>query len=80
MAGKERVLMIETPDFASVDFLGHGVAVTLSIQNGKLTISGTASHGEGSSYFDYLEHEFSLPEYVKAEEPDYGEEEEEEAV
>ena len=77
MVGKERVLMVEAPDFASVDFLDQGVIVKLSIQDGKLTISGMASHGENSSYFDCLEHEFSLPEYKKAEEPDYSEEEEE---
>lgn len=80
MAGKERVLMVENSDVAVVDFLDRGLLVRLTVENGKLIVDATALHGENLSTFSAYFKEFFLPEYVKAEEPDYSEEEEEEAV
>ncbi len=63
----ERILIVEDPDStAVVDFLSRGVHLRISINDeGVLTVSVQASHGETTSTFDTHEWEALLPDYVK---------------
>lgn len=47
MSGKVRHLSVEDPEtVATVDFMSHGVSLTLTIENGALRVQAKMSHGE----------------------------------
>jgi len=59
---RDRYLVVESHDNATVDFISESVSVEISIKDGKLEVKAKMSHGENASTWAEREVSWDIPE------------------